>query len=235
MKIPYKVIDGIVYVDARVEVTEHFLNNMPTFDTNGEGGYFIMDHVHPGRATRVFGDVALVFLEPEQKNAPALEPIVYNAPDLGTSVDVRYAGGFTTENFMTRNDQNNQQGLAIQKPIDNQDYLKAIAEQYKKEIPTQQEPTEKDWEEVVRKFRKTHSVLIHGSVTILTKLGFQKRNECSWHHPLFGEDREDNWMHFDPETDDIQHVILKIYNYGWNKGRQNLRFEIKKALDIPLR
>jgi hypothetical protein len=166
MKIPYKVIDGIVYVDARVEVTEHFLNNTPTFDSNGEEGYFIMDHVRSGKPTRVFGDVALVFLEPEKKE--------------------------------------------------------------------EKESTPEEWNNIIKTFRATPKVFVHSNVTLLIKLGFQKRNECSWYHPLFGMDSEENWMHFDPNTDDIQHVIPKMYHYGYNKGRQNLRYDFKKLLDIPL-
>jgi hypothetical protein len=234
MKIPYKVIDGIVYVDARVEIPEHVFNNIPAFDNHGEYGYFLVDHIKPGKATRFFGDVALVFLEPEQKTAPTLESIIYNAPDLG-NVDVRYVVGCDP---FQKPDQVNS-GLAqvsrLTQHDRDQDYLKAIAEQYKKEKSAQQEPTKRDWEEIVEKFRKTPTVFIHGSVTILTKLGFQKRSEFEWFHPLFGADSEENWMHFDPKTDDIQHIIPKMYHYGWNKGRQELRYEVKTALGIPLR
>jgi len=174
MKIPYKVIDGIVYVDARVEIPEHIFNNVPAFDTNGESGHFLVDHVKPGKATRFFGDVALVFHQEPEKRL-----------------------------------------------LDEAGQIEKIL-------------TVEEWENVIKNFRQQDIQFVHSNVTYLTKLGFQKRNACSWFHPLFGEDREDNWMHFDPETDDIQHVIPKMYHYGYNKGRQNLRYDIKKALDIAL-
>ena len=255
MKIPYKVIDGIVYVDARVEIPEHIFNNIPAFDTNGESGHFLVDHIKPGKATRFFGDVALVFLEPEkiQGYMPAVRSMTYNAPDLG-NVQVQYHAGVdpykkdeavttavvlkdmrSLPGAMTNeliNWGNN--GLAQETTPDHKEYLRILSEDYIKNNKEEKEPTPEEWDKIIKKFRETPTVFVHSNVTLLTKLGFQKRNECSWYHPLFGMDSEENWMHFDPNTDDIQHVIPKMYHYGYNKGRQNLRYDFKKLLDIPL-
>jgi len=68
----------------------------------------------------------------------------------------------------------------------------------------------------------------------LLNLGFQKRGLAKWWHLLFGEDLEHNWMDFDPTTDNLTTLIPKLFKEGFYQGQKKVRWEIKKALDIPL-
>jgi hypothetical protein len=88
--------------------------------------------------------------------------------------------------------------------------------------------------DAIKKFRELPTEFIYTSESILLKLGFQKRGFAKWWHPLFGENLEHNWMDFDPNTDDIKHLVGKIFKEGQYQGQKKVRWDIKKALDIPL-
>jgi hypothetical protein len=232
MKIPYKVIDGIVYVDAQVEVTEHFLNNVPFTSDTEKGGHFIMDHVRSGKATRAFGDVALVFHEENTLPIPpAVSTGIYSCPPIElplSNIGDLYVGG----------------PIQDQRKADIEKYYKAITELLEKKSLTglggphitdeMKDPSPEEWDKIREKIQKTpleFKTTVEGT---LIELGFQKRGACLWHHVLFGEDREDSWMKFDPKTDVLTTLIPKIFRMGHHRGVTKVRRDIKTALDMPL-
>jgi hypothetical protein len=68
----------------------------------------------------------------------------------------------------------------------------------------------------------------------LSDLGFQRRGPAKWWSPVFGEDKEQNWMDFDMKTDELYVLIPKLFRSGYVQGQRKVRFDIKKALDISL-
>jgi len=69
---------------------------------------------------------------------------------------------------------------------------------------------------------------------VLPELGFEQRGPAKWWNPFFGVDSEENWMDFDPKTDNLASIIPKLFRTGYAKGAREVRFAIKKALDISL-
>ena len=65
----------------------------------------------------------------------------------------------------------------------------------------------------------------------IERLGFKERGSlCLW-HPVFGDDTSANWIHFDPATDDISYLILRVFNLGWRKRGEKIRMAVKKVLN----
>jgi hypothetical protein len=71
----------------------------------------------------------------------------------------------------------------------------------------------------------------------LKNLGFVPRPNPDgsvhrWYHPLFGSDAPENWLLFDPATDDLTSLIQKTFRSGMVQGARKVRRDIKAALDI---
>lgn len=66
----------------------------------------------------------------------------------------------------------------------------------------------------------------------LIALGFKEKTDGRWYHHILGEDREDNWLKFDPKTDSLTKITTMLFGSGFIKGQFKVRMDIKKALDI---
>jgi len=80
-----------------------------------------------------------------------------------------------------------------------------------------------------------------GTFTVNTEyligvLGLQARPNKNgsvhrWYHPSFGEDRSDNWLLFDLDSDPIQSLLPKIFRQGASLGTRVLKLQIKAAIE----
>jgi hypothetical protein len=66
----------------------------------------------------------------------------------------------------------------------------------------------------------------------LYNLGFSKRTEGQYYHPILGQDLEQNWLAFNPEIDSLANITSMLYKSGFVKGQFKVRMDIKAALDI---
>lgn len=67
-------------------------------------------------------------------------------------------------------------------------------------------------------------------------LGFVPRPNTNgsvhrWYHPMLGDDKADNWLLFDVETDGVETLGVKIYRLGCRLGTRGLKLQIKAALE----
>lgn len=73
---------------------------------------------------------------------------------------------------------------------------------------------------------------IDANIQSLLSLGFHERGSARWFHPIFGDDKEWNWLLFDPRTDNLISLVPKIFRTGRVQGIKKVRMDIKAALDI---
>lgn len=52
-----------------------------------------------------------------------------------------------------------------------------------------------------------------------------------WYHPMFGDDKADNCLLFDVETDTIESLGVKIFRLGARLGTRGLKLQIKATLE----
>lgn len=67
-------------------------------------------------------------------------------------------------------------------------------------------------------------------------LGLEPRSNMNgsvhrWYHPSFGDDRPDNWLLFDQDTDDLKSLIPKLFRQGAALGTKVLKLHIKAAIE----
>jgi hypothetical protein len=73
-------------------------------------------------------------------------------------------------------------------------------------------------------------------VETFTLLGLVPRPEksgmiCRWYHPAFGDDKRENHLLFDPETDSLDTLLPKIFRLGARLGTNALKMLIKATLE----
>lgn len=74
------------------------------------------------------------------------------------------------------------------------------------------------------------------AVGLLWALGFRPRPNKNgsvhkWYHLVMGDDRDDNRLLFDPETDTLESLGVKLIRLGARLGTRQLKMEIKAALE----
>lgn len=52
-----------------------------------------------------------------------------------------------------------------------------------------------------------------------------------WYHPVFGDDKVENWLLFDPETDVIESLVVKVFRHGAYLGTRALKMQIKNTIE----
>jgi len=75
-------------------------------------------------------------------------------------------------------------------------------------------------------------VAIPTALSTLTTLGFEHRGNTKWFHPALGEDNPFDWFDFDVHSHNIQSLIGVIHLGGIARGKREVRYAIKAALDI---
>ena len=71
---------------------------------------------------------------------------------------------------------------------------------------------------------------------LLHRLGFVPRPNTDgsvhrWYHPMFGDDRPDNWLLFDLESDRWDTIAVKAFRMGARLGSRQLKLQVKAALE----